>query len=36
MIARAAAVDHAIAETSGASKSVPEFTAWKKIATNAM
>ena len=35
MIARAAAVDHAIAETSGASKSVPDCAAWKKIATNA-
>jgi len=36
MIASAAAVDHAIAETSGASKSVPDCAAWKKIATNAM
>src|SRR5258706_163598 len=34
-IARPAAVDHAIAETSGASKSVPESAAWKKSATNA-
>jgi hypothetical protein len=36
MIASAAAVDHAIAETSGASKSVPDCAAWKKIATNPM
>jgi len=35
MIARAAAVDHAIAETTGESKSVPDAAAWKKSATNA-
>src|SRR5439155_296728 len=34
-IARAAAVDHAIAETTGESKSVPDAAAWKKSATNA-
>ena len=35
-IASASADDQAIAETSGAAKSVPEKNAWKKMAPNAM